>query len=80
MNDNPALGGPKQKLARWVVMAALLGLQVACGATGTDPRSAADASTPGWTGHTVVVGSTSTVAGDAQATYLQQKWGVGRER
>jgi hypothetical protein len=80
MNNNPALGGKKQKLARWVVMAALLGLQVGCGATGTDPRSAADASTPGWTGRTVVVGSTSTVAGDAQATYLQQKWGVGRER
>ena len=80
MNTEPSLGAPRPKLARWVVMAALLGLQVGCGVAGTDSRSAADASTPGWTGRTVVVGSTSTVAGDAQATYLQQKWGSGRER
>jgi hypothetical protein len=35
---------------------------------------------PGWTGRTKVVGNNSTVASDADATYLQQKWGVGRQR
>ena len=38
----------------------------------------ADAKTPGWTGRTVVIGSNSTVAGDAAATYDQQKWPRGR--
>lgn len=33
--------------------------------------------TPGWTGTTLVAGSNSTIAGDAEATYLQQKWGSG---
>jgi uncharacterized lipoprotein YajG len=41
---------------------------------------AAGPNTPGWTGRTVVPGSGSTVAGNAEATDLQQKWGVGRER
>jgi hypothetical protein len=36
--------------------------------------------TPGWTGRTMVVGSSSTIAGAAEATYIAQKWGVGRER
>jgi hypothetical protein len=42
---------------------------------GTD-QGAQDTNAPGWTGRTLVVGSHSTVADDAQATYLQQKWGV----
>ena len=33
--------------------------------------------TAGWTGRTIVVGSHSTVAGDAAATELQQRWGRG---
>jgi hypothetical protein len=43
-------------------------------------QAAANANTPGWTGRTFVIGSNSTVAGNADATYLQQKWGVGRAR
>jgi hypothetical protein len=39
--------------------------------------SAAGPTTPGWTGRTVVVGNTSTIAGDAAATELQQKWPTG---
>ncbi len=35
---------------------------------------------PGWTGRTQVIGNTSTVASNAEATYIQQKWGVGRQR
>ena len=35
---------------------------------------------PGWTGRTQVVGNHSTIASDAEATYLQQKWGTGRTR
>lgn len=33
---------------------------------------------PGWTGRTQVIGNNSTVASNAEATYIQQKWGVGR--
>jgi hypothetical protein len=43
-------------------------------------QAAQNATQPGWTGRTFVVGSTSSVAGDADATYLQQKWGIGRDR
>jgi hypothetical protein len=37
-----------------------------------------DPNTPGWTGRTVVPGSTSTIAGDAVATEMQQKWQLQR--
>jgi hypothetical protein len=40
-------------------------------------RTAQNANIPGWTGRAFVVGSRSTVAGDAAATELQQKWGRG---
>lgn len=43
-------------------------------------EAARNANTRGWTGRTVVVGNNSTVAGDAEATYLAQKWGVGQRR
>ena len=33
--------------------------------------------TPGWTGQTVVPGNNSTLAGNAEATYQQQKWPLG---
>jgi len=35
-----------------------------------------DINTPGWTGRTLVPGSGSTIAGNAAATELQQKWGT----
>jgi hypothetical protein len=62
--------------------AALLAVLGGCSAPANidAAQAAKDANTPGWTGRTFVVGSTSTVAGNAEATYLQQKWGVGRER
>jgi hypothetical protein len=44
------------------------------------PVGDAGPNTPGWTGRSVVLGSTSTIAGDAQATYDQQKWQMGRQR
>jgi hypothetical protein len=51
------------------------------GCAQTPPGSASLGSdTPGWTGRTVVVGTSSTVAGAAEATYLNQKWGIGRNR
>jgi hypothetical protein len=43
-------------------------------------QAAENAKLPGWTGRTFVMGSSSTVAGNADATYIQQKWGVGRQR
>jgi hypothetical protein len=36
--------------------------------------------TPGWTGQTVVPGNNSTLAGNAEATYQQQKWPLGGRR
>jgi hypothetical protein len=36
--------------------------------------------TPGWTGQTVVPGNNSTLAGNAEATYEQQKWPLGGRR
>jgi hypothetical protein len=46
-----------------------------------DMKAAQDPNTPGATGRTVVIGSNSTIAGDALATYYQQKWGsYGRNR
>jgi hypothetical protein len=43
-------------------------------------QAAQNAKIPGWTGRTFVVGSNSTIAGDAVATYDQQKWQLGRGR
>jgi ABC-type phosphate transport system substrate-binding protein len=65
-----------------VSAAALLAALGGCSVppSGDASRAAQNANTPGWTGSTFVIGSTSTVAGNAQATYEQQKWGVGRQR
>lgn len=60
------------------LVAALGGCSVPPG--GDANQAARNANTPGWTGTTSVIGSNSTVAGNADATYLQQKWGVGRQR
>jgi hypothetical protein len=71
------------RITRIIVPAAtLLAALAACSAPpGVDAAQAEkNANTPGWTGRTFVVGSTSTVAGDAQATYEQQKWQLGKGR
>ena len=66
------------KPSQGLILVATFVIPVAC----TVPPSgqALDPSTPGYTGTTVVVGNNNTIAGDAEATYLQQKWGVGRQR
>jgi hypothetical protein len=46
----------------------------------TTPQRGANADTPGYTGSAIVIGSSSTLAGDAEATYQQQKWGVSPRR
>jgi hypothetical protein len=38
------------------------------------PPSDANANTPGFTGTTIVRGNSSTLRGNADATYQQQKW------
>ena len=45
---------------------------------GMTASAGSDQDQPGWTGRTQVVGNNSTVASNAEATYIQQKWGVGR--
>ena len=56
-------------------------LSILAGCAASEPnQTVMNPNTPGWTGRTVVMGSTSTVAGDAAATELQQKWGVGQQR
>jgi hypothetical protein len=52
---------------------ALCSLLAACTAT---PPQQANANTPGYTGNTIVRGDSSTLAGDAEATYLQRSYGV----
>ena len=53
----------------------------ACSVPTVSPEQAAqNAHLPGWTGSTFVVGSNSSVAGDAEATYQQQKWPISRGR
>lgn len=59
-------------IARFALVLALCALPAACNAP---PPAGADARTPGFTGTTVIPGNNSTIAGDAEATYLQQKWG-----
>ena len=64
-----------------LLFAGLLAVPVGCGVSGTDGSQAANTpSTPGWTGRTTVVGSHSTIAGDAVATEQQQKWQLNPNR
>jgi hypothetical protein len=61
-----------------LLIAAPVLLLLSCCAMSTDAAMAtAGPNTPGWTGRTIVRGSNSTIAGDAQATYDQQKWPFG---
>jgi hypothetical protein len=53
----------------------LLAILVGCGIGESGGSQAVhNPDTPGWTGRTLVMGSHSTVAGDAAATEQQQKW------
>ena len=66
-----------------LLVASLLAMPVGCGVTQTSTsggEAAPTSATPGWTGRTVVVGSNSTIAGNAVATYQQQKWQLGPTR
>jgi hypothetical protein len=60
--------------------ASLLGGLSVGGCAVQGSQSAASPDTPGWTGSTVVSGNNSTIAGNASATELQQKWPLGRNR
>ncbi len=66
-------------------MSLTLSLLIALGACSapvsyTPEQSAQNAKTPGWTGRTFVIGSNSTIVGDAVATEMQQKWQLDRGR
>lgn len=50
----------------------------ACATGGTNYASGPGA--PGYTGRTQVIGNNSTIAGNAEATNLQQKWQLGPTR
>jgi hypothetical protein len=63
-----------------LIAAAILTVVTGCAAATTADRQPAGSAAPGWTGRTQVVGNNSTVAGNDEATYLQQKWGVGNRR
>lgn len=45
-----------------------------------DGSASSNGVNPGWTGRTTVPGNNSTIAGDAAATYDQQKWQLGPRR
>jgi len=59
--------------------ACLIAPLAGCGGNQTT-AGVADKSTPGWTGSTFVVGSNSTIAGNAVATDMQQKWQITPSR
>lgn len=46
--------------------------------TGGANQTARNDHTPGWTGRTLVIGTSSTIAGAAAATYNEQKWQLQR--
>jgi len=56
-----------------LLLAGVLAVPVGCSTVGST-QAANGPNTPGWTGRTTVVGSHSTVAGNAEATEQQQKW------
>ena len=61
----------------FITAAFLLGTLTGCaGDRTTSGPGVADTSTPGWTGRTLVAGSNSTLAGNATATEMQQKWQI----
>lgn len=62
------------------VLAIAMPLLTGCTPWHPDVALSPGAEKPGWTGRTQIVGNTSTVASNADATYLQQKWGIGRQR
>lgn len=65
----------------WSMM--LLAITAGCTAIDTNAgggQAARDATTPGWTGRTQIIGSNSTLAGNAVATEQQQKWPLGQLR
>jgi outer membrane biogenesis lipoprotein LolB len=68
----------KLRLAAALAVAALL--MAACSPWSPDVAATPGGNQPGWTGRTQIVGNNSSIASNADATYIQQKWGVGRER
>jgi hypothetical protein len=52
---------------------ALCAFTAACAAPPLPPG--VNANTPGWTGTTMIRGSSSSIADNANATFQQQKWG-----
>jgi hypothetical protein len=65
-------GGPSVNVETTLIAIVLFAL---AGCATAPSNQAAGPATPGYTGSTIVVGNNSTIAGDAGATYLQQKWG-----
>ena len=63
-----------------LLLGGLLVLPAGCGMTQSPGSPAQSNGVPGDTGRTKVIGSNSTVAGDAQATYQQQKWPLSPTR
>jgi hypothetical protein len=63
-----------------LLLAGLLAIPVGCGGPAGSGVAANDPNAPGWTGRTTVLGSHSTIAGDAAATELQQKWQLNPNR
>lgn len=67
-------------MGRLAALIATALLAAGCSTWNPPADTAAGADRAGWTGRTQVIGNNSTVAGNAEATYLQQKWGVGLRR
>jgi hypothetical protein len=58
----------------WKLSAFLIAVTMTACSQNTPPTPGG----PGWTGQTVVIGNNSTIAGNAEATYQQQRWPLQR--
>ena len=63
-----------------LLLGAMLVFLTGCGLTQSSESPTRSSGVPGDTGRTKVIGSNSTVAGDAQATDQQRKWPLGPNR
>ena len=66
--------------SRSLTVAVLLTITLLVTACVRNREDGSNPNVPGATGRTIVPGSNSTMAGDAEATSQQQKWPVGRDR
>ena len=67
------------KASGWLIVLFCAACSQSGSTTSAEALAAQNPNVPGATGRTIVRGSHSTIGGDADATYIQQKWPYGNE-